>query len=68
MVEVDGAPTAIGHDGRVVVPTTHLGHEFVRVRVVARDVEGQIVATVPADGLGRRVAIPVAGDPGLWTA
>ena len=38
-----------------------------RVRVVVRDTGGRVVATVPADGLGRRVERP--GDlRGTWTA
>lgn len=68
VVEVDGRPTQVDPDGRAVLPASNVGNETVRVRVVAKDRDGQIVATVPADGLGRRVAMPVNGDPGLWTA
>ena len=38
----------------------------VRVRVVVRDEAQRVLATVPADGLGRRVDVP--GDLGPWTA
>ena len=37
-----------------------------RVRVVVRDEARRVMATVPADGLGRRVDVP--GDLGPWTA
>ncbi|MEZ5290112.1 MAG: glycoside hydrolase family 57 protein [Vicinamibacterales bacterium] len=42
--------------------------EVVRVRVVARDSVGRILETVPADGIGRRLAVPDAGGASVWTA
>ena len=38
----------------------------IRVRVVVRDEAQRVLATVPADGLGRRVDVP--GNLGPWTA
>lgn len=55
--------------GRTDVPWRDLdaapGAE-IRVRVVVRDGAQRVLATVPADGLGRRVEVP--GSHGPWTA
>lgn len=66
-LEADGVRLPIEH-GRVTVPSDQLGGTEIRLRVVARDIDGNVVATVPADGLARRVAVPNAERPGLWTA
>ncbi len=42
--------------------------DVVRLRVVARDAAGRIVETVPADGLARRVELPVVTSAAVWTA
>jgi alpha-amylase/alpha-mannosidase (GH57 family) len=71
-LEVTGSPTvevAVDSAGLAVVGWPDLGVGGVaRVRVVARDAEGRVVETVPADGLGRRVAIPRLDEPTAWTA
>ncbi|MGE3471983.1 MAG: hypothetical protein AB7O28_16640, partial [Vicinamibacterales bacterium] len=58
-----GQPLALRWDAIQAVPG-----EVVRVRVVARDAAGRVLETVPADGIGRRLAIPDAGGAGAWTA
>ncbi|MEZ5420124.1 MAG: glycoside hydrolase family 57 protein [Vicinamibacterales bacterium] len=72
VIRPDGlAPTvALAPAGRSDVAWTSLdvpAGGAVRIRVVARDAAGRVIATVPADGLGRRVERP--GSLGAtWTA
>jgi hypothetical protein len=71
-IELDGTSTLvvpIEGAGRVVVGWPVLAEIGVaRIRLVARDDAGRVIETVPADGLGRRVAIPAHADPIGWTA
>ena len=56
--------------GRTDVPWSRLGAGPAvtrRVRVVVRDANGRVAATVPADGLGRRVEAP-GERRATWTA
>jgi alpha-amylase/alpha-mannosidase (GH57 family) len=62
VVPIDGA-------GRVVIGWPALAETAVaRVRLVVRDAAGRVIETVPADGLGRLVAIPAPDGPVGWTA